>query len=233
MSVAIRRLYPTFDRKLARGIGRFIRENTSKIVATAMREFGAFKQKAASVDPWELFWQAEFGEDAIKLYGVAYETSATTVLKTLAVKKVASVNSVAAQKFIRAEGFKLATSVSASLKPALQGVIARGLRDEIGIDGMRKALKKRLKTFRGFELERLARTESVNALNSGALLGMEDSEFIKEKQWITRFDDRTSDVCEDLANQTQPLKQTFKSGFGNFQHPPAHPNCRSSVAPVI
>lgn len=79
--------------------------------------------------------------------------------------------------------------------------------------------------------ERIARTETMQALNAGQL------EIAKEMQaegllgmnaiqeWITTPDDALCDVCAEMDGVTAPVGQPFV-----IEGPPAHPNCRCTVA---
>ena len=46
-------------------------------------------------------------------------------------------------------------------------------------------------------------------------------------QWISTLDNRTSSTCKGLDGKI------FKKADKNKRYPPAHPNCRSSTAPVL
>lgn len=48
---------------------------------------------------------------------------------------------------------------------------------------------------------------------------------VKRVQWVSTLDTRTSDTCKALDGQTWPV--------GEGPRPPAHPNCRSTVVPVV
>lgn len=53
----------------------------------------------------------------------------------------------------------------------------------------------------------------------------ENAATIKGVQWVSTLDLRTSDVCKSRDGQVWPV--------GEGPRPPAHPNCRSTVAPVL
>jgi SPP1 gp7 family putative phage head morphogenesis protein len=64
----------------------------------------------------------------------------------------------------------------------------------------------------------------VSAVARGQVYS-ENRDLLKGVQWVSTLDDRTSDICIDLDGKVFPVD----SG----PRPPAHPNCRSSVAPVL
>jgi hypothetical protein len=77
--------------------------------------------------------------------------------------------------------------------------------------------------------ERLVVTETVNAYNSFALVGMdelEDEDPGYFKRWDAAVDKRLCLWCRDYDDQTVPLDKSFSSGI---QHPPLHPRCRCAV----
>jgi SPP1 gp7 family putative phage head morphogenesis protein len=70
----------------------------------------------------------------------------------------------------------------------------------------------------------MARTETVTAFNRGAQIRYEQYGYT-HWEWIAALDERTCPVCGALDGKV------FK--FGDSQDiPPAHPNCRCSIAPV-
>lgn len=75
--------------------------------------------------------------------------------------------------------------------------------------------------------ETVARTEArkVTSLVAEADAIARDAKF---KRWITRGDERVSDICQSCEAQgVIPIKDSFAGGVAR---PPAHPNCRCTVA---
>lgn len=82
--------------------------------------------------------------------------------------------------------------------------------------------------------ETTARTETATAYTSGALLAYEETGVVQEVEWLATLDDKTSEVCQRLNGKRITLEQAQKGGFGNgIKGPPAHPNCRSVILPVV
>lgn len=80
----------------------------------------------------------------------------------------------------------------------------------------------------------IARTESNRAFNNAKLDAYKNSGVRGKKRWNAFFDNRTSKVCNFLDGQVVGLKDDFVDEKGNrYEHPPAHPNCRSVVEFVI
>ena len=80
----------------------------------------------------------------------------------------------------------------------------------------RKSIKSMVRTATT-HTSNLARQATFEA-NNDVILGYE---------WVSTLDNRTSSVCKGLDGKV------FKNSDSNKRYPPAHPNCRSSTAPVL
>lgn len=74
----------------------------------------------------------------------------------------------------------------------------------------------------------IARTESANAEIAGTLVGYRESGVVQGKAWSA--DGEACDICQALDGETVALESNFSNGTDG---PPAHPNCRCSVVPVL
>lgn len=75
---------------------------------------------------------------------------------------------------------------------------------------------------------RLARTEINHICNEAAIDAYKD-EGIEYYQFLATLDDRTSDICRELDGRIFPIKEKMEG----VNCPPMHPNCRSTIIPVI
>jgi SPP1 gp7 family putative phage head morphogenesis protein len=77
----------------------------------------------------------------------------------------------------------------------------------------------------------IARTELNRAFNHANLDGYRQSGLAGEKEWLAMIDDRTSDLCRAMNGQHVPLggKFTYAKTGEEFEVPPGHVNCRSTV----
>jgi SPP1 gp7 family putative phage head morphogenesis protein len=114
--------------------------------------------------------------------------------------------------------------------------IAEKLRKELSIGLMNlesiNKLKDRVQKVMDVSVERakmIARTESNRAENMGHVDGARQSGLKLMKRWDAHLDKRTSAVCSALDGKTIPLDQKFHYKDQEFDAPPAHPNCRSTV----
>ena len=98
--------------------------------------------------------------------------------------------------------------------------IARRLRNETKADTLRLAQS---------WAERLVRTEINYAMNQAHLKGYKDSGVVEKYEFLAAHDKRTSKLCRDLDGEVFELS---KAVVGE-NYPPMHPNCRSTVVPVL
>ena len=96
------------------------------------------------------------------------------------------------------------------------------------IQKMARQLKKDLKVLY-YQAERLVRTETNYAMNQAHLKGYKDSGVVEKYEFLAAHDERTSKLCRDLDGEMFELS---KAVVGE-NYPPMHPNCRSTVVPVL
>jgi len=111
-----------------------------------------------------------------------------------------------------AEGFYVGES-NAQIMSRIRGTKARNYKDGLLSMSKRKA-------------ERIVRT-AINhtAAQARASLIAANSDIFTHYEWVATLDSRTSDICRGLDGKK------FKIGKGRL--PPAHPNCRSTIIPVM
>ena len=77
-------------------------------------------------------------------------------------------------------------------------------------------------------IKSMVRTATTHTSNLARQATFEaNSDIVKGYEWVSTLDGRTSDVCKGLDGAI------FKTNDSNKRYPPAHPNCRSSTAPVL
>lgn len=96
------------------------------------------------------------------------------------------------------------------------------------IQKMSRQLKKDLNVLY-YQAERLVRTETNYAMNQAHLKGYKDSGVVEKYEFLAAHDKRTSKLCRDLDGEMFELS---KAVVGE-NYPPMHPNCRSTVVPVL
>lgn len=129
----------------------------------------------------------------------------------------------------RRHGATLVTQMDEETKKQLAGVVAQGIKDKRGVDGIGRDIRREIQSMSVKRGKLIARTETASALSQGSLDAMTDMG-IDGKEWVTSGDDRVSDECQ--ANEDQgviPVNQAFTSGA---MAPPQHPDCRCALAPA-
>lgn len=121
-----------------------------------------------------------------------------------------------------------AEQVNETTKKKLRKELGEGIAEGEGVPELSERVSDLFKTRRKHEAERIARTEVISASNSAELEAYIQSEIIEKKEWLAEPD--ACDICVDLSGNVVKLKARFNGGF---DHPPAHPNCRCTILPVI
>lgn len=73
----------------------------------------------------------------------------------------------------------------------------------------------------------VAQTETALAYSRGSVLAYEESGVVDRLEWLTAD---PCPICEPLDGKVVGLGEEFASGIS---YPPAHPNCRCAIAPVL
>jgi hypothetical protein len=111
-------------------------------------------------------------------------------------------------------------------KKIIRSVIADGIENKKGIPGIERALRSEFNDMKKARSVMIARTETCDALeqsfmDNARLMG------INGKEWVVTV---PCETCAMNAGQVVLLDQVFPSGH---LRPPAHPNCRCALAPVM
>jgi len=230
-----RRLYPGATKRVRRTVLSFVRKpaRRKKLIDRFLKLFKP-TIKIKKADP-EAAWIAsvadEFGGD-ISMNPVMVEfvhQGAAAVLDAMG--EALSVFDFAgtSDAFLATHGLELATTVAESMKPALLGA----LREGIALNEHPYQLKERLRGALGdweeYRLNRLARTESMRAVNAGVNGAIMESGVVTHKEWIENAN--ACPICITNALDGAIPKDAAFSG-GEY-YPPQHPSCRCSLGPVV
>jgi SPP1 gp7 family putative phage head morphogenesis protein len=126
--------------------------------------------------------------------------------------------------------------------PAAEWQITEGTREMIRaqvVEAMQNGdsvqeLAGRLKESHAFSNTRaqtIARTETAMADNMGNLIGWAETGLVAGKRWITAEDDKVSEICN--TNGKMGVIGLHEHFAHDGMTPPAHPNCRCTVVPVL
>lgn len=78
------------------------------------------------------------------------------------------------------------------------------------------------------DADRIIRTETQRVLNEGQKQSYISNGYT-QYEYLAEIDDRTSDICEDLDGDIFD----FADAIVGVNFPPMHPNCRSTIIPII
>lgn len=96
------------------------------------------------------------------------------------------------------------------------------------IDDLAKAIRDKGVTDSKSRSEAIARTESATAYTKGSILAYQESGVVDSLEWLVSDD--PCPICQGLDGQTVKLGDLFD---GDFDGPPAHPNCTCAAAPIV
>jgi SPP1 gp7 family putative phage head morphogenesis protein len=130
-------------------------------------------------------------------------------------------------EYARQHCAQLVTKMDDESKTRIAQVIADGIENKIGIDGLERDLRATFMDMSGTRAEMIARTETCDALEQ-AFMDRAEELGIDGKEWVVLS---PCPICEENAAAGPiGIDETFPSGD---IRPPAHPNCRCALSPVL
>jgi len=121
----------------------------------------------------------------------------------------------------------LVTQMNQETRDRLAKVIGDAIKEKRGIPGLARDIRKEFDDMTKYRSELIARTESCDALEQ-AFMDRADDLGITGKEWVVVD---PCPICEENeAVGVISVDQAFPSGH---IRPPAHPNCRCALAPVM
>jgi len=109
----------------------------------------------------------------------------------------------------------------------MRNVIQNAIKEKRGIPGLSRDLRNQFDNMSKVRAEVIARTETCDALEQSFMDRAKDIG-VNGKEWIVTD---PCPICEANGNAGAiPLNEPFPSGD---MRPPAHPNCRCALAPVM
>lgn len=139
-------------------------------------------------------------------------------------KTTANVNAATGMKYINA-----ARSAKASSLGLIERAVRTGYAQKIAtVDVLRNIVGNKSKSFEGGALRRVAAWGNTFATSTWSHVNSYANhetakEYYEQYQWISVMDEGTTEICEDLNEQTFP--------YGDGPVPPAHYGCRSDIIP--
>lgn len=109
----------------------------------------------------------------------------------------------------------------------MRSVISNAIKEKRGIDGLARDIRKQFDDMSKVRSQTISRTETADALEQSFMDRSKDMG-VTGKEWIVT--DPCTEICEQNDGVIIPIDGTFPSGH---DRPPAHPNCRCALAPVM
>lgn len=148
-----------------------------------------------------------------------------------------------AADFIKKNTTRFAKEVTAKTAQDLRTLIAAGVDQGESIN----ELTGRVQNYVGFSESRsetIARTETIRGGAEADVEAWDQSGLVKSMIWYTALDERVDDFCAllhgtevDLGSEFMDQDQLLELGVepygGGLNTPPAHPNCRCLLLPVL
>ena len=132
-----------------------------------------------------------------------------------------------AMKYADKHTATLVKGLNDETRELMRNTIEKAIKEKRGIDGLARDLRSRFDNMSKARAETIARTETCDALEQSFMDRAKDIG-VSGKEWIVTD---PCPICEDNGNAGAiPLDQVFPSGH---MRPPAHPNCRCALAPVM
>jgi hypothetical protein len=130
---------------------------------------------------------------------------------------------------------KLAGSVTETTKQQIRAVIAQARTDGVGVSELATRIRAQVfaDTITTARATTIARTETVGALNEGAMLKARQGGVFRSKQWVSQRDGRVRPSHRSAESAGWiPIEQPYSNGL-DYPHAPGAPadeviNCRCS-----
>lgn len=129
----------------------------------------------------------------------------------------------------------LSEKTMSALHGNLQFELLEGIQGKESITELKVRLSK-IFDLEDYKIERIARTETINAFNAGEFHAHVESGVAKWKVWKANVNNsRTAADSLRLHNQVQPIDKPFKDPItgDEVMHSPNRPNCRCHIQYLI
>jgi len=141
------------------------------------------------------------------------------------------------QEFINNKVFQFAQEVNDTTKKKLRETLSEGVTNGEGIQPLKRRVHALFEDRKGWEAERIARTETIGAANGGAWEANLQSSVVEKNEWLATLDDRVRDSHAAINGQIVEKNGRFSNGL-RFPGDPNGSveeivNCRCGLLPVI
>ena len=120
--------------------------------------------------------------------------------------------------------------VAETTKDEIRALVGRQAAEGWTIDQLAAELEQSGVTRSAARAAIIARTETTRAYSLGSIAAFQVSGVVDRLEWLTAQDEKTCPECAALDGQVAAMGQSFDGGV---MFPPAHPNCRCAILPVL
>lgn len=157
----------------------------------------------------------------------------------------------ATQRFLEEYTFKFAEKMGQTSVEEIRELVMRSDAEGWTVTELQRQLQDKFTDWSDIRAETVARSETIRSANAGSKEGYRQSG-IKAVRWITFPDDRRCEWCAEMEGKIVGISDNFfqqgdvftiSDAEGNQHamhldyedvgHPPLHPMCRCSIAPVL
>jgi len=191
----------------------------------------------------------EFGQ---LLLEQIYDDWGSQEMQTLEVGISFDVKNPLVHESIMTRANKFSDSIVNTTRDWLHVVITENI--NLGPYGLEKKIRQLYPEMSKYRSVRIARSETIFAMNEGAERSYIQSGVVDQKRWICAHDERLCPICSYMDGKTinvgtnyfnqgesltvaKPQKAsdtlTVTFNYESISHPPIHPSCRCSIVPII
>jgi len=225
----IKRITP-HENEFKRGIIRLFQEQENRALR-ALRKGKAITKDVDDVlrithDEREIMKFTEFAlpriTEMVKINGQA-------AMAELGVEIAFDITNPKVIKWIKDRCGLLIKSISDTTLEKLRKTLAEGVANGESIPNLASRISGVYDEAKGSRAVKIARTETINASNSGALEAYKQSGVVEKKEWLATMDDRVRDEHAAMNGEVVDIDKPFSNG----EMYPGDVNCRCTVLPVI
>lgn len=141
--------------------------------------------------------------------------------------------------YIKERELILSDKTKSKLEGDLKYELITALQNNESIDQITRRLDKIFTDMMPWQLERIARSEVIDAQNAGRVSAYHASDVVEYKMWVAAkggTEKRVCGLCASLHGQIQPIDKPFvnpNDPAESWQHPICHPNGRCTTVPLM
>lgn len=141
--------------------------------------------------------------------------------------------------YIKEREIILSDKTASKLEGDLKYELITALQNNESIGQITKRLDKIFTDMMPWQLERIARSEVIDAQNAGRISAYKASDVVEYKMWIAAKGgkgERVCDLCASMHGQIRPVDKPFvnpNNPAESWQHPICHPNGRCTTVPLM